>query len=92
MTLCRQFAAAVLLVALTLCMQCAGVATLIQWLRTVGVRDLRKLPISSAAAMVMQTTIAIAVAPVGATGEHDGSADVRDIGESAVCADYKAGR
>jgi len=55
----RQFVAAVLLVALTLCMQCAGVATLIQWLRTVGVRDLRKLPISSAAALVMQTTIAI---------------------------------
>ena len=59
MTLCRQFATAVLLVVLTLCMQCAGVATLIQWLRTIAVRDFRILPISSSAALVMQATIAV---------------------------------
>ncbi len=56
---CRQFAAAGLLVAVTLCMQCAGVAALIQWLRKVGMRDFRTLLISSAAALVMKTTLAI---------------------------------
>jgi hypothetical protein len=59
MTLFQQIAAPVLLVVLTLSLQCGGVAALVQWLRTVAVKDIRKLPIANAAALVMQTTIAI---------------------------------
>ena len=59
MTLFQQLATAALLVAATLCLQCAGVATIIQWLRTVLIRYVRKLPISRSAALVMETTIAL---------------------------------
>ncbi|MGC2111345.1 MAG: potassium channel family protein [Candidatus Korobacteraceae bacterium] len=59
MTLFHQIAAAVLLVLSTLSLQCAGVAMIVQWLRTVAVKDIRKLPISRSAALVMETTIAI---------------------------------
>ena len=61
MTCFQQIGAAVLLVVLTLCLQCAGVAPLISWLRTVASDDLQKLRMSYSAALVMRATIAIIV-------------------------------
>ena len=61
MNLLQQIGAAVLLVVLTLCLQCAGVAPLISWLRTVASDDLQKLRMSYSAALVMRTTIAIII-------------------------------
>lgn len=55
----QQLAAAALLVALTLCLQCAGVAVTVEWLKTVAIRSVRKLPIAHSAVLVMQTTMAI---------------------------------
>ena len=55
----QQIGAAVLLVVLTLCVQCAGVAALISWLRTVASSDTQKHGISHSAALVMRATIAI---------------------------------
>ena len=138
MILFQQFAAAALLVALTLCLQCAGVAVTVEWLRTVAIKGVRKLPIAHSAALVMQTTLAvifsarrdyfslgrllspnvlvvvaislllfssqlfdgriwrrgapIAMAAVGPSREHDGRADVRDLGKPAVCAHQSAAR
>ena len=59
MNLFQQLAAAALLVALTLCLQCAGVAVTVEWLKTVAIRSVRKLPIAHSAVLVMQTTMAI---------------------------------
>jgi voltage-gated potassium channel len=59
MNLFQQLAIAALLVALTLCLQCAGVAVTVEWLKTVAIRGVRKLPIAHSAVLVMQTTIAI---------------------------------
>ena len=59
MILFQQFAAAASLVALTLCLQCAGVAVTVEWLRTVAIKGVRKLPIAHSAALVMQTTLAV---------------------------------
>jgi hypothetical protein len=61
MTLLQQAGAAVLLVLLTLCLQCAGVATLITWLRSVAARGLHDLRMFHSAALVMQTTVAVIV-------------------------------
>jgi voltage-gated potassium channel len=61
MTLLQQAGAAVLLVLLTLCLQCAGVAALITWLRSVAARGLHDLRMLHSAALVMQTTIAVIV-------------------------------
>ncbi len=61
MTLLQQIGAAVLLVLLTLCLQCAGVAALIAWLRSVAARDLHDLRMFHSAALVMQTTIAVII-------------------------------
>jgi len=61
MTLLQQVGAAVFLVLLTLCVQCAGVAALITWLRSLEARGLHDLRMYHAAALVMQTTIAIIV-------------------------------
>ena len=60
MTWIQQIGAAALLVVLTLCLQCAGVAALISWLRTValGIQELR---MSYSAALVMRATIAIII-------------------------------
>jgi len=58
-TIFQQIAAAALLVALTMGFQCVGVAMIVQWLRMVALRDIRKLPISRSAALVMEATIAI---------------------------------
>lgn len=61
MTLLQQAGAAVLLVLLTLCLQCAGVAALITWLRSVAARGLHDLRMFHSAALVMQTTVAVIV-------------------------------
>ena len=59
MTWLQQISAAVLLVVLTVCLQCAGVAGLISWLRKVAADDKHKAGISYNAALVMRTTVAI---------------------------------
>ena len=61
MTLLQQAGAAVLLVMLTLCLQCAGVAALINWLRSVAAKDTHDLRMFHSAALVMQTAVAIIV-------------------------------
>jgi len=61
MTLFQQAVAAILLVLLTLFLQCVGVATLITWLRRVAARGLHDLRMFHSAALVMQTTIAVIV-------------------------------
>jgi|SRR5208282_2535831 voltage-gated potassium channel len=61
MTLLRQTGAAALLVMLTLCLQCAGVAALINWLRSVAARGLHDLRMLHSAALVMQTTVAVII-------------------------------
>ncbi len=61
MILLQQAGAAVLLVVLTLCLQCAGVAALITWLRSVAARGLHDLRMLHSAALVMQTTVVVIV-------------------------------
>ena len=61
MTWIQQIGAAVLLVVLTLCLQCAGVAALISWLRTVALEGIQELRMSYSAALVMRATIAIII-------------------------------
>ena len=61
MTLLQQGGAAVLLVLLTLGLQCAGVAALITWFRGVAQRGLHDLRMFHSAALVMQTTVAVIV-------------------------------
>lgn len=60
MTWLQQIGAAVLLVVSTLCVQCAGVAALITWLRSVS-GNIHKPQISYSAALVMRATIAIII-------------------------------
>ena len=60
MTLIPQAAAAVLLLILTLCVQCAGVAALIEWLRIVTPKGAKLGPIRSAI-LVVESTIAIII-------------------------------
>ena len=61
MTLFDQTAAAVLLLILTLWLQCAGVAALIEWLKRVMARGIYTFGSIRAAALVMQTTVAMIV-------------------------------
>jgi voltage-gated potassium channel len=61
MTLLQQAGAAVLLVLITVCLQCAGVAALITWLRSIAARGLHDLRMFHSAALVMQTTVAVIV-------------------------------
>jgi voltage-gated potassium channel len=61
MTLLQQAGTAVLLVLITLCLQCAGVAALITCLRSVAARGLHDLRMFHSAALVMQTTVAVIV-------------------------------
>jgi voltage-gated potassium channel len=61
MIVLQQLTAAALLIAVTLCCQCAGVAVIVEWLRTVAMRDARKVPMSRSAALVMETTLAIII-------------------------------
>src|SRR4029077_5690955 len=61
MILFNQLAAAVLLLSLTLCLQCAGVTTLIEWLKGVLTRDIHKHGPVSAATLVVKPTVAIII-------------------------------
>ena len=61
MSVFQQFAVAAVLVALTLSLQCAGVAVTVEWLKTVTNRGFRQLPMARSAALVMQTILAIVV-------------------------------
>jgi voltage-gated potassium channel len=61
MILFNQVAAAVLLLSLTLCLQCAGVTTLIEWLKRVLTRDIHKHGPVYAATLVVKSTVAIIV-------------------------------
>jgi voltage-gated potassium channel len=61
MILFNQLAAAVLLLSLTLCLQCAGVTTLIEWLKRVLTRDSHKHGPVYAATLVVKSTVAIII-------------------------------
>ena len=61
MTLIPQAAAAVLLLVLTLCLQCAGVAALIEWLRHVTAKDAQGFGPVRSAVLVVRSTIAIII-------------------------------
>ena len=59
MILLKQVAAAVILLSFTLCLQCAGIATLIEWLKRVLTRDIHKHGPVYSATLVMKSTLAI---------------------------------
>jgi voltage-gated potassium channel len=59
MTLFIQAAVAVLLLILTLAVQCAGVALLVEWLKRVIAPEIQRFGPCRAAVLVMQSTIAI---------------------------------
>jgi len=61
MTLIPQAAAAVLLLILTLCLQCAGVAALIEWLRSVTAKSPKEFGPIRSAVLVVKLTIAIII-------------------------------
>src|ERR1700745_2503743 len=60
MTFLQQTGAAVLLVLVTLVIQCGGAAALILWIRSIP-RETRKVRVFRCAALVMQTTVAVIV-------------------------------
>jgi len=60
MTLLQQVGAAVLLVLITLSLQCGGAAALIIWIRSIP-RENHKVRVFRCAALVMQTTVAVIV-------------------------------
>ena len=60
MTLLEQAAAAVLLVLMTLSLQCGGEAALIIWIRSIP-RETHKVRVFRCAALVMQTTVAVII-------------------------------
>jgi voltage-gated potassium channel len=61
MILFNQVAAAVLPLSLTLCLQCAGVTTLIEWLKRVLTRDTHKHGPVYSATLVVKSTVAIVI-------------------------------
>jgi voltage-gated potassium channel len=61
MILFNQIAAAVLLLSLTLCLQCAGVITLIEWLKRVLTRDIHKHGPVYSATLVARSAVAIVI-------------------------------
>ena len=61
MTLFNQIATAVLLLVLTLWLQCAGVAALIEWLKRVLSRDTHDFGPLHAAALVVKSSVAVIV-------------------------------
>src|SRR5271165_3551986 len=61
MILFYQIAAAVLLPSLTLCLQCAGIATLIEWLKRVLARDVHKHGPVYSATLVVKSAVAIII-------------------------------
>ena len=60
MILLQQAGAAVLLLALTLVLQCGGAAALILWIRSIP-REIHGVRVFRCAALVMQTTVAVIV-------------------------------
>ena len=60
MALLQQAGAAVLLVLVTLCLQCAGASALIVWIRSIP-RETRGVRVLHCAALVMRTTVAVIV-------------------------------
>jgi len=60
MVLLQQAGAAVLLLSITLSLQCGGAAALILWIRSVP-RERRKVHVFHCAVLVMQTTVAVLV-------------------------------
>ena len=60
MTFLQQAGAAVLLVLITLTIQCGGAAALIIWIRSIP-RETRKVRVFRCAALVMQTTVAVII-------------------------------
>ncbi len=61
MTLLYQLAAAVLLLSFTLCMQCAGVTTIIEWLKRVLTRDTNKYGPTHSAVLVAKSMLPIII-------------------------------
>jgi hypothetical protein len=61
MTIIPQAAAAALLLTLTLCLQCAGVATLIEWLRSATAKNFRRFGPVPSAVLIVKSTVAIIV-------------------------------
>ena len=61
MILLNQVTATVLLLTLTLCLQCAGVTTLVEWLKRVLTRDTHKHGPIYSATLVVKSTVAIVV-------------------------------
>ncbi len=61
MLLFYQIAASVLLVSLTLCLQCAGMIALIEWLKRVLAKDVYKHGPGYSATLVVKATIAIVI-------------------------------
>ncbi len=60
MTLLQQAGAAVLLVLVTLLLQCGGAAALIIWIRSIP-RESQRVRVLRCAALVMQTTVAVII-------------------------------
>ena len=60
MTLLQQAGAAVLLVLVTLVLQCGGAAALIIWIRSIP-RETQEVRVFRCAALVMQTTVAVII-------------------------------
>jgi hypothetical protein len=58
MTLLQQAGAAVLLVLITLCLQCGGSAALILWIRSIP-KEIHEVRVFHCAALVMKTTLAV---------------------------------
>ena len=56
----QKAGAAVLLVLITLAIQCGGAAALIIWIRSIP-RETREVPVFRCAALVMQTTVAVII-------------------------------
>jgi voltage-gated potassium channel len=61
MTVLHQAGAAVLLILLTLCLQCAGLVVLIRWIRRAVASGIYKLGPFHSAAMIMRSTAAVIV-------------------------------
>src|ERR1700724_2770615 len=61
MTLIPQASAAVLLLILTLCLQCAGVAALVEWLQGITAKGAQGFGPVRSAVLVVKSTIAIII-------------------------------
>jgi hypothetical protein len=61
MILFNQISAAVLLLSLTLCLQCVGVVMLIEWLKRVLTRDVHKHGPVYSATLVVRSAVAIVI-------------------------------